>query len=62
MIYSELLDVPLTTIHQDIKGIAKVIGENIINVLEKGNEEVIFQVIPSSLVERDSVAKGRRLK
>ena len=24
LIYSELLDVPLTTIHQDIKGIAKV--------------------------------------
>lgn len=59
LIYSELLDVPLTTIHQDIKGIAKVIGENIINVLEKGNEEVIFQVIPSSLVERDSVAKRK---
>ncbi len=60
LIYSQLLDVPLTTIHQDMDGIAKAIDELIINVLEKGNVEHTNKVVSSYLVERKSVCRKEK--
>ena len=57
LIYSQLLDVPLTTIHQDMDGIATAIGDLIINILEKGSNELTIKVVPSYLVERTSVCR-----
>lgn len=57
LIFSELLDVPLTTIHQDIDAIAECIGDYIISVLERKNTEITIKAIPSYLVERATVAK-----
>lgn len=57
LIYSQLLDVPLTTIHQDMDGIATAIGDLIINILEKWSNELTIKVVPSYLVERTSVCR-----
>ncbi len=57
LIYSEILDVPLTTIHQDMDAIADAIGKYIMKALEEDEYEVTTQVIPSYLIERASVIK-----
>lgn len=60
LIYSEILDVPLTTIHQDMDAIADAIGKYIMKALEEDEYEVTTQVIPSYLIERASVIKRRK--
>lgn len=60
LIYSSMLDVPLTTIHQDMDAIASAIGNHIIRVLEENEEEIATSVISSYLVERDSVMERRK--
>ena len=55
LFYSEILDVPLTSMNQDTKGLAQIIGTHILDVLEHGKPSVIKEVVKSTLVERKSV-------
>lgn len=57
LMFSELLDTPLTTIHQDIDAIADCIGKYIISVLEERNTEITIKAVPSYLVKRSTVAR-----
>ncbi len=57
LLFSALLDTPLTTVHQDIDALGKAVGNNILSILEDNVREIPTEVIKPSLVIRSTVKR-----